>query len=211
MMARSFADIAFTPAVRAQQSRMGSADGYEKFMGRETSGTDVLGPEEVDFIAARDGFYQATVSETGWPYVQFRGGPVGFLKVLTPNTVAYADFRGNRQYVSVGNLSGNDRVSMILMDYPNRRRLKLWGHARLIETADYPDVVASLHDAMYRGRPERAVVIEIETIDWNCPQHIPVRLTIDELKPHLSELQNEIQSLMAENQRLKSAMSAPTG
>lgn len=210
-MARAFADIAFTPAVRAQQSRMGSADGYGAFLADDAPRADTLGPEETDFITARDGFYQATVSGTGWPYVQFRGGPVGFLKVLTPNTVAYADFRGNRQYVSAGNLTDNDRVSMILMDYPNRRRLKLWGRARLIETADEPNIVVSLHDQSYRARPERAVVIEIEAFDWNCPQHIPMRLTIDELKPHLSELQNEIQRLMAENQRLKSATSASIG
>lgn len=210
-MARAFADIAFTPAVRTQQSRMGSADGYASFLADDAPRADALGSEEADFIAARDGFYQATVSETGWPYVQFRGGPVGFLKVLTSNTVAYADFRGNRQYVSAGNLVGNDRVSMILMDYPNRRRLKLWGRARLIETVDEPEIVTTLHDQAYRARPERAVVIEVEAFDWNCPQHIPMRLTIDEMQPHLSELQNEIQSLMAENQRLKSAMSAPIG
>lgn len=210
-MARAFADIAFTPAVRTQQSRMGSADGYASFLADDAPRADALGSEEADFIAARDGFYQATVSETGWPYVQFRGGPVGFLKVLTSNTVAYADFRGNRQYVSAGNLAGNDRVSMILMDYPNRRRLKLWGRARLIETADQPEIVTPLHDQTYRARPERAVMIEVEAFDWNCPQHIPVRLTIDEMQPHLSEIQNEIQSLTAENERLKSAMSAPIG
>lgn len=210
-MARAFADIAFTPAVRAQQSRMGSADGYASFLADDAPRADALGPEEADFIVARDGFYQATVSETGWPYVQFRGGPVGFLKVLTPKTIAYADFRGNRQYVSAGNLSGNDRVSVILMDYPNRRRLKLWGRARLIETADEPDIVVPLHDRTYRARPERAVVIEVEAFDWNCPQHIPMRLTIDELKPHLSELQTELEILKAENQQLKSAMPASTG
>lgn len=210
-MARAFADIVFTPAVRAQQSRMGSADGYASFLADDAPRADMLGPAEADFIAARDGFYQATVSETGWPYVQFRGGPIGFLKVLTPNTIAYADFRGNRQYVSAGNLSGNDRVSVILMDYPNRRRLKLWGRARLIETVDEPDVVVSLHDQAYRARPERAVVIKVEAFDWNCPQHIPMRLTIDEMQPHLSELQNEVQSLKAENQRLKSAASASIG
>ncbi|MGB7243682.1 MAG: pyridoxamine 5'-phosphate oxidase family protein [Sulfitobacter sp.] len=210
-MARAFADIAFTPAVRAQQSRMGSANGYASFLAEDAPRADTLGSEETDFIAARDGFYQATVSETGWPYVQFRGGPLGFLKVLTPNTVAYADFRGNRQYLSAGNLANNDRVSMILMDYPNRRRLKIWGRARLIETADEPEIATPLHDQTYRARPERAVVIDVEAFDWNCPQHIPIRLTIDELKPHLSELHAENESLKAENQRLKSAASASIG
>ncbi|MFQ5566834.1 MAG: pyridoxamine 5'-phosphate oxidase family protein, partial [Paracoccaceae bacterium] len=121
-MARAFAEIAFTPAVRGVQSRQGSAAAYDRMLAPETERADRLGPEEAAFVAARDGFYQATVSETGWPYVQFRGGPAGFLKVLDERTIAYADFRGNRQYVSTGNLAGDDRISMILMDYPNRRR-----------------------------------------------------------------------------------------
>ena len=126
-MARAFAQIAFTPAVRAAQARLGSANAYAKFLQPEAEGGSHLSATEADFIAARDGFYQATVSETGWPYVQFRGGPAGFIKVLDDRTIAYADFRGNRQYVSVGNLGGDDRISLILMDYPNRRRLKNLG------------------------------------------------------------------------------------
>lgn len=208
-MARAFADIAFTPAVRALQSRMGSAAGYDSFLADDMARSDELGPEEANFIANRDGFYQATVSQTGWPYVQFRGGPIGFLKVLTPTSIAYADFRGNRQYVSAGNLSSNDRVSMILMDYPNRRRLKVWGRARLTETTDDPSIVEQLHDKSYRAHPERAVMIHVEAFDWNCPQHIPVRLTSDEMEPQLPGLKNEIQQLRAENQRLRSSISLP--
>lgn len=206
-MARAFADIAFTPAVRAQQGRMGSAAGYDKFLADDMTREDELGPEETSFIANRDGFYQATVSQTGWPYVQFRGGPIGFLKVLTSTSISYADFRGNRQYISVGNLSSNDRVSMILMDYPNRRRLKIWGRARLIETTDDPGIVKQLHDQSYRAHPERTVMIHVEAFDWNCPQHIPMRLTSEELEPALSGLKNEIQELRAENRRLKSLAS----
>ncbi len=205
-MARAFAEIAFTPAVRAAQSRQGSAAASDRMLAPETERADRLGPEEAAFIAARDGFYQATVSETGWPYVQFRGGPAGFLKVLDQSTIAYADFRGNRQYVSTGNLAGDNRFSMILMDYPNRRRLKVFGRARLVEKAEDADLVASLHDPQYRARPERAVVITIEGLDWNCPQHIPVRLTREELEPHLAPLKDELTRLSAENAALKAAL-----
>jgi predicted pyridoxine 5'-phosphate oxidase superfamily flavin-nucleotide-binding protein len=142
-MARAFSEIAFTPAVRAAQQRQGSAAAYDRFLAPEAERANVLGPEETAFIEARDGFYQATVSETGWPYVQFRGGPPGFLKVLDDQTIAYADFRGNRQYVSTGNLAGDDRISLILMDYPNRRRLKVLGRARLVEAAEDPALAHS--------------------------------------------------------------------
>ncbi|HSF96290.1 MAG TPA: pyridoxamine 5'-phosphate oxidase family protein [Thermohalobaculum sp.] len=199
-MARAFAEIAFTPAVRAVQARQGSADGYDRFLAPETDPANRLGPEEAAFVEARDGFYQATVSETGWPYVQFRGGPPGFLKVLDDQTVAYADFRGNRQYVSAGNLAGDGRISMILMDYPNRRRLKVFGHARL---SDDPELVARLHVEGYKARPERAVVITIAGLDWNCPQHIPVRLTREELEPHLAPIKAQLARLQAENTELR--------
>jgi predicted pyridoxine 5'-phosphate oxidase superfamily flavin-nucleotide-binding protein len=205
-MPRTFAKIAFTPAVRAAQQRQGSAAAYDRFLAPETDPANLLGPEETAFIAARDGFYQATVSETGWPYVQFRGGPAGFLQVLDRRTIAYADFRGNRQYVSTGNLAGDDRISMILMDYPNRRRLKVLGRARLVEAAEDPDLVARLHVDGYRARPERAVVITIEGLDWNCPQHIPVRLTREELEPHLAPLKDELTRLTAENAALKAKL-----
>lgn len=180
-MPRAFADIAFTPSVRAMQEKQGSAGAYAKFLSPEVSGGDVLSMVEASFIAERDGFYQASVSETGWPYVQFRGGPRGFLKVLDEKTLAYADFRGNRQYVSVGNLSVDDRVSLILMDYPNRRRLKIWGRASITEIGDNRTLVAQLHDETYHAQPERAVMITLEAFDWNCPAHIPQRYTIEEL------------------------------
>jgi hypothetical protein len=206
-MARAFAEIAFTPAVRAAQTRQGSAAAYDRLLAPEADRASQLGPEEADFVAARDGFYQATTSETGWPYVQFRGGPAGFLKVMDARTIAYADFRGNRQYVSVGNLSGDDRISIILMDYPNRRRLKVLGRARLVEAVEDPDLVAGLHVEGYKARPERAVVITIEGLDWNCPQHIPARLTREELEPHLAPLKDELTRLQAENAALRAALS----
>ncbi len=200
-MSRSFAEISFTPSVREAQAKYGSAHHYEKLLLGDPS-ADVIGPDEAEFISARDGFYQATVSETGWPYVQFRGGPVGFLKVLDEKTIAYADFRGNRQYLSTGNLTINDRISLILMDYPNRRRLKVWGRVRLLDAGDDPDLLAALHEPAYRGFPERAVLISIEALDWNCPQHIPQRFTLAEIEP----LRNELAALRAENELLKSEL-----
>lgn len=205
-MARAFAEIAFTPGVREVQERMGSADGYAKFLAPEAAGGDRLGEAEAAFIAARDGFYQATVSETGWPYVQFRGGPKGFLRVLDERTIAYADFRGNRQYVSVGNLTADDRVALILVDYPNRRRLKLFGHARLVGTDADPALVHALHEPAYRARAERAVVITVAGFDWNCPQHIPERFTLEELGAELTPLRAELDRLRTENAALKARL-----
>ncbi len=207
-MARAFAEIAFTPGVRAMQARQGSAAAYDRFLAPETESASLLGPEEVAFIEARDGFYQATVSETGWPYVQFRGGPPGFLKALDAGTIGYADYRGNRQYVSVGNLIGDDRISLILMDYPNRRRLKVFGRARPVEVAEDPELVGRLHVEGYRARPERAVLIALEGLDWNCPQHIPMRLTLDELESHLQPLRQELARVGAENAELKRRLGA---
>ncbi len=205
-MARSFAEIAFTPAVRAAQESQGSAAAYAKFLTPDAERGDRLTERESAFIAERDGFYQATVSETGWPYVQFRGGPAGFLKVLDDETIAYADFRGNRQYISTGNLTGDDRISLILMDYPNRRRLKVWGRARLVDIAQDPAMIERLHDSSYRARPERAVVITIDAFDWNCPQHIPQRFTLEELEDTLAPIHEELASLRAENARLKAVL-----
>ncbi|PHS28476.1 MAG: pyridoxamine 5-phosphate oxidase [Robiginitomaculum sp.] len=205
-MARAFAKIAFTPSVRKEQERLGSADAYAKWLSPEISGGEKLTEAEALFIAERDGFYQASVSETGWPYVQFRGGPRGFTKVLDERTIAYADFRGNRQYVSVGNLSKDDRISLILMDYPNRRRLKVWGRAKLVNIEDDPELVAQLHDESYRARPQRAVIITIEAFDWNCPQHIPQRMTIEELEHHLAPLYEKIADLSAQNGKLQKSI-----
>lgn len=202
-MARAFAEITFTPTVLAEQQRQGTAESYAEFLSAEATPADAIGPAEADFIARRDGFFQATVGENGWPYVQFRGGSVGFLKVLDDRTLAYADFRGNRQYLSVGNLRSDDRVSLILVDYPNRRRLKVWGHARIADIEDDPELVAGLHDRSYRAKPERAIVISVAALDWNCPQHLPQRYTLEELEPALAPLREELLRLRAENAALK--------
>ena len=202
-MAHRFAELMFTPAVKAVQERMGSRGGYEGFEAPDAPGNDVLGPAERAFVAARDSFYMATSSETGWPYVQHRGGPPGFLKVLDGKALGFADFRGNRQYVSVGNLATDDRVSLILVDYPNRRRLKVIGHARTVEQQAEPDVIARLQDPGYWARIERGIVISIEGFDWNCPQHITPRFTEAEMAAAVAPLLERLRAAEAELDRLR--------
>jgi predicted pyridoxine 5'-phosphate oxidase superfamily flavin-nucleotide-binding protein len=154
----------------------------------------VLGPAEVAFIEARDGFYQATVSETGWPYVQYRGGPAGFVRAVSSTTIGYADLRGNRQYISVGNLAGNDRVALLFVDHATPARLKLFGRARLIEDTDeaHLDGLGAHAD---RGRIERAVLIDVVAATWNCPQHITRRFTADEVRVATAPLLERITQL----------------
>lgn len=180
-MPRAYIEVAFTPAIRAMQARMGIRPRHVLPDHAGDSG-DCLGALETEFIGARDSFYQATVSETGWPYVQYRGGPAGFLKLLDEKTIGYADFRGNVQYISAGNLVNNNCVSIILMDYPNRRRLKIFGRARLVEVAEDPTLLMRLASPHYRARVERAVVIAVVGYDWNCPQHIKPRFTEAEME-----------------------------
>lgn len=210
-MARAFTEIAFTPTVRALQEEGGSAAGYAAgFMGPDADRADRLTPEDAAFVEARDGFYQASVAGNGWPYVQFRGGPAGFLRVLDDKTLGYADFRGNRQYLSAGNISEDPRIALILMDYPNRRRLKIWGRAALVRAADDPDLVARLAPEGYRARIERAVLIHVEALDWNCPQHIPRRLTEEEWR-HVSAtaidaLARQVHALQRENADLRARL-----
>lgn len=203
-MARAFHEIAFTPAVLAEQERIGSRAAYAGALAPEAERRDRLGPEEAAFAAARDGFYLGTVGETGWPYIQFRGGPKGFLRALDARTLGWADYRGNRQHISLGNLSKDGRVSLFLMDYPNRARLKLFGRARVVEAAEDPALVAALHVGG-KGRPERAILIDVEGFDWNCPQHIPERWTQEELEPALAGLRNRLAALEAENAALRAA------
>lgn len=202
-MSKRFYDHLFTGAVQAMQAENGALGLYARQMAGEAPANDRLGEKEAQFISLRDGFYQATVSESGWPYVQFRGGPRGFLKVLDEKTIAYADFRGNRQYISTGNLSHDDRIAMILVDYPNSARIKILGRAKLVEMADDPDLMERLQDQSYKGRPERAVVVTVEGFDWNCPQHLPVRLTMEEMQPILAPFQQEMAQMKEENRILK--------
>ena len=209
-MGRAYSDIAFTPAVRAMQTRMGTRAAYAA-LDRTNDRRDSLAADEVEFIHERDSFYQATVSETGWPYVQHRGGPTGFLKVLDAKTIGYADFRGNVQYISVGNLQGNDRVSILLMDYANQRRLKILGRARLVDVETDPALIARLKmpsQLTGNARVERAVVISVEGFDWNCPQHITPRFTQAEIEEGIAPLRAEIERLtraQADNKTIPAA------
>lgn len=203
-MAQAFYETLFTEAVRQMQDDQGSERLYARHMGEDAPRKDRLGPDETHFLQMRDGFYQATISASGWPYVQFRGGPRGFLKVLDDKTIAYADFRGNRQYISDGNLQGDDRIAIIATDYPNSARIKLLGRARLTEDLD---TINRLRDADYQAKVERAVVITVEAFDWNCPQHLPMRLTMEELQPMLAPFQQELAQLRAENAQLKEQLS----
>jgi predicted pyridoxine 5'-phosphate oxidase superfamily flavin-nucleotide-binding protein len=179
-MGHKFADIAFTPNVKNAQEANGSRRSYLR-MEEGDDHHNLLGPNEAAFIAARDSFYMATVSETGWPYVQHRGGPAGFMRVLDEKTIGVADFSGNRQYVSVGNLQSDNRVSLFLMDYPNRTRLKIFGRIR-IAGHDEPEVLQQLTPTDYKARIERGFLITIEAFDWNCPQHITPRFTQAEIE-----------------------------
>jgi predicted pyridoxine 5'-phosphate oxidase superfamily flavin-nucleotide-binding protein len=204
-MSHRFADIAFTDAVKAVQEQYRSRSQNERL--QQTGGPhDALGDAETAFISERDSVYMATVSETGWPYVQHRGGPPGFLKVLGPKTLAFADFRGNTQLISVGNATGNNRVSLILMDYPRRQRLKLLGRIRFEDASRVdPDMLTAVQLPNYRGSVERVVVIEVEAFDWNCPQHITPRFTeaevrsaVQPLHDRIAELETKLASLGAE-------------
>ncbi len=180
-MNRTFAKIAFTPAVKAVQVQQGSRQKYARFED-DVDESAQLSIREVEFIETRDSFYQATVSETGWPYVQHRGGPEGFLKVLDNKTIGFADFSGNRQFVSVGNLISNDRIALIMVDYPNRRRLKMFGRVCLVHEEDEPKLLARLSAPSYPAKVERAFVIHVETWSWNCSQHITPRFKENEVK-----------------------------
>lgn len=201
-MPMAFANIAFTPAVRRRQDRLGSGR-YAALLSDDRNGGQRLGDAERAFVEARDGFYQATVSETGWPYVQFRGGPPGFLRVVDDRTLAYADLRGNRQYISMGNLDCNDRVALILMDYAHARRLKIWGRAVTFEAEDI--------DAGTPSAPaERVVMIHVEAFDWNCPRHIPRRVTLEEADEEIAALRRENEALRAETRALRHAIAPGT-
>ncbi len=196
----------FTPAVQAAQAAHGSGAAYARALAR--GGGDRLGPDEAAFIADRDSAYLATVGEGGWPYVQHRGGPRGFLRVLDERTVGFADVCGNRQYVSVGNLGHDDRVAMILVDYPAQARLKLLARARLVERADDPALAERLTPPAFAGKVERSVVLTVEGFDWNCPQHITPRFTQDEIDRALTPVRDRLAELERDNQALRAALAA---
>ena len=204
-MGRRFAELAFTPLVKKQQIEHGSRHLYER-VERSSDLGDRLGPDEQDFIQGRDGFYMASVTESGWPYVQYRGGHEGFIHVLDERTIGFADLRGNKQYISVGNLEHDGRVALFFMDYPRQARLKILGRAKVYEgTEEAQKLIAQLRVPAEKTPPERAFVIHVEAFDWNCQQHITPRYTQEELTRILEPMRQRMEALEAENKRLKAA------
>ncbi len=202
---KHFGDIMFTETVKAEQARMGSREAYAKMTARPAP--EVLSEREAAFIAARDSFYMASVTETGWPYVQHRGGPKGFLRVIGPARLGFADYRGNKQYVSTGNFQTDGRASLFLMDYPNRARLKILARASVVMAADAPDLAAMLH-VEGEGRVERVFTLEVEAFDWNCPQFITPRFTEDEVRAAMAP---QLEALAVENEKLKARLAELEG
>lgn len=197
----SFLDLASSPSVRAIQAEMGVDQLWTP--GAVDRVSEAFTPNEVAFIAERDSFYMASVSQTGWPYVQHRGGPPGFLKVLDETTLAFADYAGNRQYISTGNLDADDRVALILVDYPRRARLKILAHAERLALDAEPDLLARVSVPGYRARPERIFRLRLAAFDWNCPQHIVPRFTEAEIARAVAPLRDRLAALEAENQQLR--------
>jgi uncharacterized protein len=202
----NFLDIASTPAVRAAQEANGAGEYWANFHGDRAF--DRFTPAEAAFIGERDSLYMATVSESGWPYVQHRGGPPGFIRVLDEKTLAIPDFRGNRQYISTGNLAADDRAALILMDYPNRRRLKIYAHIEAKDLDADPELAAKLALPDYRAKVERALIMRLVAFDWNCPQHIIPRFSEAELAPALAPLRARLEALETENQALRAKLAA---
>jgi predicted pyridoxine 5'-phosphate oxidase superfamily flavin-nucleotide-binding protein len=201
-MAHHFGSLVFTATVKALQESHGSRRQYEKW---EADGrpTDHLGPEDSEFIERRDSFYMATIGSSGWPYIQHRGGPGGFLKVLDSQTIAFADFRGNRQYISTGNLLTDNRVALIMVDYPSQSRLKILGRAEIFEAELAKEWIERVVVPKYKATVERVYVIRVEGFDWNCPQHITPRYTAEEIRAAVEPLETRLQNLETENGRLR--------
>jgi uncharacterized protein len=199
-MAKNFGAIAYSHAVKEMQEKLGSRASYARMESKIY--IDGLTDNEVDFIQQRDSFYMASIGENGFPYIQHRGGPKGFLKVLDSKRLGFIDFRGNMQYITVGNLVTNNNVALIMVDYPTRSRLKIFATASVVELKDDQSLYDFLDLEDYKFRPERMIVLTIEAYDWNCPQHITPRYTAEEIelafaskKEYITSLENEIKSL----------------
>lgn len=198
-MSTPSSDIAFTPTVKALQSSRGSRANYQRMEERGGFRTE-LTEDLAQFLASVDTAYLATANAQGQPYAQHRGGPKGFIRIIGPHTLGFADYKGNRQYITTGNLAENDRAFLFLMDYAHRRRVKLWGRARV---SDDPQVIASLMSEDYQAKPEQAILFEVEAWDINCPQHIPQKIDASDVERVLGELQRRIAELEAENATLR--------
>ena len=189
-MNQNFTKLAFTDSVKKIQEQYGSRKSYARI---EISGDKyVLTDREIPFIKSRDSFYMATVGENGWPYVQYRGGAIGFLKVINDSTLGFADFRGNMQFISAGNINSNSRASLFLIDYPSRQRLKIWAESEIIDAAEDSALLKKLGDANYDANIERLIIFNIKAYDWNCSQHITPRYTTEEIAGEIGRLNPDI-------------------
>jgi predicted pyridoxine 5'-phosphate oxidase superfamily flavin-nucleotide-binding protein len=206
-MSYGFLDIAVTPGVQAVQAKMGAEHIWRDFNGHRDFNR--FTEDEAAFIARRDSFYMATVSETGWPYVQHRGGPHGFLKMVDDHTLAFADYRGNRQYISTGNLAANDRVCLFLMDYAHRARLKIYAHVETLALDDDPVLTELVTVPNYPAKLERVLRLRLEAFDWNCPQHITSRFTEQEVSEAVRPLRDRLAQLETENAELRTRLANP--
>jgi predicted pyridoxine 5'-phosphate oxidase superfamily flavin-nucleotide-binding protein len=211
-MSNRFHDLTFTPLVKQEQQNHGSRRQYDRMAqadGKTGPSGLTLGVSERTFIALRDSFYMASVSETGWPYIQHRGGEKGFVHVLDDSLLGFADLRGNKQYISLGNLEHDARVALFFMDYPNQTRLKILGRVEIHENdSQTAELLKTLRPASPREVVERAILIHVEAFDWNCPQHITPRFTQEELEPVLAPIRERLAALEAENARLRQQLAA---
>lgn len=197
----NYAKLAFTDPVKKLQEQQGSRKQYDRIeQAREVAG---LSENEIFFIAERDGFYLSSIGENGFPYIQFRGGPKGFLKVLDPTTLGFLDFRGNLQYISTGNIQTNRNVALFFMDYARQTRLKMFAEAEIVALEDHPDLVAELQLTEYKAKPERIILLHIKGYDWNCPQHITPRYTLQEIQEAMAPQKAYIEQLEKELEVLK--------
>lgn len=209
-MAYAFGSLVFTPTIKALQERFGSR---QKYIKREESASlaDPISPVEAAFLAEADSFYMASIGEGGWPYVQHRGGPRGFLRVIDERTIAFADFRGNRQYISTGNLMTDDRVALILVDYPRKARVKFLGRVRIIDGSEAAEWIEKLREPGYDGVIERVFVVSVEASDWNCSRHITPRFTEEQIRVALEPVEQRMQALERENAELKKQLGIKAG
>ena len=189
-MNQNFTRFAFTKSVKEMQKRYGSRKSYARM--EESGDKYVLTEREIPFIETRDSFYMATVGENGWPYMQFRGGPKGFLKVIDNTTLSMADFRGNLQYISVGNLKSTKKASLFLIDYPSQRRLKIWAESEVLDADRNQELLEKVRAPDYKAVIERIILFKIQAYDWNCPQHITPRYTVEEIKQGMITLDPEM-------------------
>lgn len=202
----NYAQIAFTDAVKGFQERYGSRAGYARQ--QEFKYTDGFTESEEDFISQQDNFYLSTISESGYPYIQFRGGPKGFLKVLDHETLGFIDFGGNKQYISAGNLVTHNKVALFLLDQAAKARLKIFAEASILEIENNTELYDKLNLPDYKFKPEKIIILKVKAYDWNCPQHITPRYTLEDIQHEFAAQHEYINKLRAENQALKAQLAS---